>query len=93
MDKWYQVAGVFRATSGPDTNNVYAGTKELYVNGKQVATRSVSYKANTSYQLDVGTHPIGGGTYNLVGYVDEVSVWHRDLPFAEIEGNYKMGSP
>jgi hypothetical protein len=63
----------------------------LFVNGVQVATMAVkgSIVASTAFPASIGkiSDTVVGQTRYWIGRIDEVRVWHRALPGAEILAN------
>ena len=85
---WYMLTATFDAT---------ALVTILYVNGSEVARRSVErYPSIGSYSpACIGTASLSTGatrTGNFVGLIDEVSIWSKALTAAQIQALYTKGS-
>jgi len=86
------VAGQFYHVVGTYDFNGTSGTVKLYLNG--VLGGSIS----ADFPIDYGTRPLfigghpEGGTANLQGVVDEVSIYNRALSASEIQALYNAGS-
>ncbi len=76
---WYQV--MFTR----DDSNWY-----LYVNGQQVATQADTFTGTiiNSQEVWIGRSAYLGGSYQFVGDISEVMVYHKVLSSAEILKNY-----
>lgn len=79
---WQHLVGVFDSSQG---------LMRLYVNGGLAAsTTPTSTLASTTHEVSVGSRKSSGGAYdyNLLGKVDEVSLYSRALTAAEITAHY-----
>ncbi len=82
-DTWQHLAGVFDSVQG---------VMKLYVNGVQAAsTTPTSTLVSTTHEVSVGSRKSSSNPaydYNLLGKVDEVSLFNRALTAAEISTHY-----
>jgi hypothetical protein len=81
-NQWYHVA----VTSG-GTNSI-----TLYLNGTNVASGSLSFDTPAGSQLFIGGISAPFNTRQMVGLIDEVSIYNRTLTPAEIQSIYNAGS-
>ncbi len=79
---WYHLAGVY---------NSGTGTATLYVNGEQVASRSVSAAWNATGPLAIGRGRFGGiATDYFAGRVDEVRAYAENLSQQDVADLYQI---
>ncbi|HZL79849.1 MAG TPA: LamG-like jellyroll fold domain-containing protein [Candidatus Limnocylindrales bacterium] len=81
-NQWYHVA----VTSG-GTNSI-----TLYLNGTNVASGSLPFDTPAGSQLFIGGVSAPFNTRQMVGLIDEVSIYNRALTPAEIQSIYNAGS-
>ncbi len=83
---WYHIAGTYDNTTK---------AKTLYINGAQIATKTVAgtYSPNTIHPLRIGAGGSeGAGQFWFPGELDEVAVFNRSLTATEVSDQYTSGN-
>jgi hypothetical protein len=95
LNTWEHLVASFAATSGPDANGSFTGTKTLYVNGVSVASAVGRYKPNARQPLHIGTggNPGNFELYPFEGLVDEVRVYNVALEPSQVTEIYRETHP
>lgn len=95
LNTWVHLVASFTATSGPDANGIYTGTKTLYLNGVSAASGVGRYKPNARQPLHIGSggNPGDFSLYPFEGLVDEVRVYNVALEPGQIAAIYGETHP
>jgi hypothetical protein len=77
---WYHGAGTWEA-----------GEHIVYINGEEVARRDFANPIIEDRDIDLRIGGSFAGPRNFEGIIDEVRIWNRVLPQAEIQENMSLG--
>ena len=77
---WYHGAGTWEA-----------GAHIVYINGEEVARRDFANPIIEDRDIDLRIGGSFAGPRNFEGIIDEVRIWNRVLPQAEIQENMSLG--
>ncbi len=90
--QWVYLAGTFKPTS-PETDGVFQGLLNFYVNGEVVATENSPWKPNDTMPLRIGAgmSELSEAGYYFIGNIAEVAVYDRPLGPDRIRTHWEKG--